>query len=1367
MKKTKSCLMQVIIIIFLANAFITTAYANQITKPDEPVMNITQTVDTTAYLDRLLYYAYQKIGYKMNVTIEGMVSAMVSANTGSADGFMANVAGVDKTYKNLVQVPEPISNVRFVAYARTDETTSVGDWASFSGTKVGYMEQKPYIDNHMPKDAMITRCPTNEEVFEKLVAGEVDFVVVPFVGGSRILEIEGAKDIGVVEELPTYTYVNKVHSNLVPKLSDALHEMNHDGTTEKIMSGEMTFNTSKNKIVLLVSSYSGETKWEQTIIDELHESFSNNVPFEIYGMNLNAIRYGDNESHQQMMSGMVHKGFVDKNLDLVVATDNEALDFVKKFYNITFDGTPVVFCGINGFTPQDLKGFEKDMTGVTEAIAAKETVEQMIAMFPKTKKLFVINDFTESGNKWRTDIQSQLSSFEDTLDIEYNEDIPIEDLFAKIKSLPKDSLILTGFYFRDSNFKSFMQEDIRKQLYKQATAPIFGLFPGSIGYGQVGGKYASAEQQARKTHTMMENVIMEKSIDNSPIIMESSDENKWIFDNRVLNKWKINKSVLPKDAEIINKKLNIFEKNPLLASLVGLLMIFMGALVYVTRSQLRYEKELLKTQESLVTTDELLAQDRALTEAAEQLDAIVSAVPVAFIVSIEGVVVLVNKYYKEQVGMSVGSNATDFYAEASGRDEVIKRLNEDGKATGMTCRARTASGDIKTLYGNFNLVDHNGKTGINFWGVDITERERKTLLLKRLQSELQSVLDTLPLGVYIYEQEHNKPLYVNLVYAQILGFNSEISGPISEFMEDGESIEFEWQFYKKGNESVVTRVFSSKIVYNDQNAVLSIVKDISADKKQTLLLQEIAEQEKEANKIKNNFIINMSHEIRTPMNAVIGLTEIALTKNYEKEAAETFRKVNTSAKHLLNIINDVLDFSKIEAETLELMEDDFVLTDTLANACLVASQRLGTKRVEMNLDIDVNLPNVLHGDKTRFWQIFKNLLDNSAKFTNTGRIILSATSKNYKKGDEQVWLELVVSDTGLGMSPEHLEKIFTPFEQFHQNATNVSTGTGLGMSIAKQIIELMGGTIAVESEVNVGTTTTITLPFKVVEKEATIKNSIKSGGLAKCRILAADDDEISLGIIESLLKVLDCEVTCVKSGEEALVAVTKSIKEKNPYQIILLDYFMGMKNGIEVAEQLGESVKNQAKLLMVSAYTTQLNASQISDAGFDDIIEKPFSPTDFVQKIRNSLNIKQSDTVVAKSNTYSRAKVMVVEDNIINQEVACSMLEIFGINASITNNGQEAIDLLEKQEFDLIFMDIHMPVMDGHIATQTIRASKKPYANVPIVAMTANVVKEEINKCINEGMNGHISKPIDLNNLSSQLALCLAHCKDTEESQQV
>ncbi len=1371
LKKMNFGFLAILGIFCLSSVFFASVQASQIAIQPEKMINISQTEDTTVLIDRLLYCAYQRLGYKMILTVEGMNSALVSANSGYSDGFLANVPGIEKNYPNLIPVPEQFSFVEFMSLTQAGTTIPLKDWSDLSGKKVGFMQQRPFLETHVPRTADIKRYSSINELMAALKQGEIEIAITPLVGGAKPLVVDGTQANGVLERINSYSYVNKKHIDLVPKLSPVLQEMRADGTTEKIMSGEMTFNSSDNKVVLLISSYSGETNWEQTIADGLRENLSSNVPFELYQINLNSIRYGDNEYHWQIISNMIHKDFLDKNPDIVVTLDNEALSFVKKYYNSTFNQTPVVFSGVNQFTDHDLNGYEDNITGITEAIAAKETVTQMLTMFPNSKKIFVINDYTDSGKRWQADIQSQLESFKGTLNIEYNKNISFDELLKKIKSLPKDSLILSGFYYKDSTFKSFMQDDIQRQLYENASVPIFGLFPDSIGKGQLGGKYISALGQAKKTHDMMENIIMNKTISHNPIVMDTSDSSEWIFDYNILKAWNINESVLPKNSKLINKPLNIFQRNPFLVYLLGASAILIGVLVYVIRNQLRYSRELLATQKSLFSTEELLARDKALEEATEQLDALVSSAPVVFIVALDGAVVLANKHSKTKYGVNIGDRIENFYVEPSAREEFVRRVHELKKTSGETLWVKTISNEKRLLYGNFDVVEHNQAQPIAFWGFDITERENKTLLLKQLQTDLKSVLDTLPLGVYIYAQSSKKPLYANLAYAQIFCLDTgddlqafqAFDNPAADFTDTPDEIleyEYQFQFPNKDRDVVDAKVFASKIVYNDEAAILSIIRDVSADKKQTQMLEKIAAQEKEANKIKNNFIVSMSHEIRTPMNAVIGLTEIALTKNYEKEAAETFKKVNTSAKHLLNIISDALDFSKIEAEELALLEENFVLSDVLANASLVASQRIGDKRVEMHLDLDINLPNVLHGDKTRFWQVFKNLLDNSAKFTNTGRIVLSATSKDYKSGDQEVLITFKVSDTGFGMSQEQLDKLFVPFEQFHQNAKNSSTGTGLGMTISKQIVALMHGIILVDSEVNVGTTTTVVLPFKVVGHDATIESNIKNSGLAKCRILAADDDEISLKIINSLLSVLDCDITCVKSGEEALEKVSHSMKENNPYQVILLDYFMGGKNGMEVAWQLKSLVTQQTKILMVSAYATQFNASQIRDAGFDDIIEKPFSPTDFVQKISSALNVKQAVLAASRSSSFSRAKVMVVEDNEINQEVAISMLEVFGITPIVASNGQEALDLLEEQEFHLILMDIHMPVMNGHIATQTIRASKKPYANIPIVAMTANVVKEEIKKCVDEGMNGHISKPVDLNNLSSQLELWLSGYKD-------
>jgi len=559
-----------------------------------------------------------------------------------------------------------------------------------------------------------------------------------------------------------------------------------------------------------------------------------------------------------------------------------------------------------------------------------------------------------------------------------------------------------------------------------------------------------------------------------------------------------------------------------------------------------------------------------------------------------------------------------------------------------------------------------------------------------------------------------------------------------------------------------------------QSHLYSAEELLEKDNELRRMLENTAQKEKEANMLKSRFLANMSHEIRTPMNAIIGLSQLALVKEQIPENENFFHKINSSAKNLLSIINDILDFSKIEAEKLDLAEAEFELEDVISNAFMVAVDRIEEKPLEIILDMQANVPCRLCGDSTRLWQILKNLLDNAVKYSESGNVILSVNAAG--AGGGSITLCFSVKDTGIGMSPDQLERLFTPFEQFHQKTfTTKRTGTGLGMSITKQLTELMGGEIKVTSQVGAGTEFCATLPFKLSSETKTIHdisvNYVKKTARQAEPLLLIGGYTESMRIMQGLLKDAGLSSVIAATAAEAAEMI-ESASGKAAYQAVIADCRTN-EDGLLIAKRIKEACKrsvnkvpeNEAamnevpRMLLATANMKQLlSKQQVNEAGIDGIIEKPFTVSVFMQKVCGITKEIPGDH--GKNVKYSMAKVLLCEDNEINQLVASGILNEFGITPMIAANGQEALDLLEVNTFDLIFMDIIMPVMDGHETTIAIRQSDKEYRNTPICALTANVMVDEIQQCVSEGMNAHLEKPISFEAVTVVLADFLADFAD-------
>ena len=546
------------------------------------------------------------------------------------------------------------------------------------------------------------------------------------------------------------------------------------------------------------------------------------------------------------------------------------------------------------------------------------------------------------------------------------------------------------------------------------------------------------------------------------------------------------------------------------------------------------------------------------------------------------------------------------------------------------------------------------------------------------------------------------------------------------------------------------------------------VQDVSAQAEQSEALARAAGHDREANLLKSRFLLNMSKEIRSPLNAIISFAQGAQRKPQTMENADIYQKIHLSAQNLLSVINDILDFSKIEAQTLDLVDEEFSLEEVVASAFASAAQRMEDKRIEMLLDMHPDVPCLLVGDRTRVWQILRNLLDNAAKFTLKGHIVLAiAPEPAFGDGPDKA-LRFTLTDTGTGMTREQLDRLFVPFDQLYDAERGLGSGTGLGMAIIRQLLSLMGGTIEVGSQVGIGTTVEMCIPFHAAQAADTLRTTLQAHSLPEDAngVLLVADDERARAVLSCLLQQLGAAVTLARNGTQALREVATRLDAGTPFRLVLLDYMLGQSNGLEVAHQLKPVAAKLPVVLMIPAALQRQLQAQIHEVGFAGILDKPFVVGDLLRKISAVLKAEAATEAKNQYGRFEGARVILCEDNEINQEVAQGALELFGITPTVAGNGAECLRLLDAdpQGYNLILMDLMMPVMDGFAATAAIRTSGKPYAGIPIVAMTANVEDDEVARCRAAGMEGHIGKPLALDDIYAQLLAHLARFRSDAQA---
>jgi PAS domain S-box-containing protein len=577
---------------------------------------------------------------------------------------------------------------------------------------------------------------------------------------------------------------------------------------------------------------------------------------------------------------------------------------------------------------------------------------------------------------------------------------------------------------------------------------------------------------------------------------------------------------------------------------------------------------------------------------------------------------------------------------------------------------------------------------------------------------------------------------------------------IADLDEHGRFEATEKEFMTKAGDSVPVWIGGTMMPTPGQ--FVCFVMDLTAQRQAKIELLRAKDAAERSNRARGEFLANVSHELRTPMNAILGMTELALDEELPKSVREYLETTVESARTLLYLLNDLLDFSRIEAGHMELDLEPFSLRGTIDQAAKILSLRAAEKGLELVWSIDRDVPDLVVGDQDRLRQIVLNLVGNAIKFTDAGEVVLEVSNdgENGKAtAVNEVSLHLSVKDTGIGIGLDDQKRIFEPFTQVDSTATRAHGGTGLGLSIVQQLVRRMNGRLELDSRLGEGTTfhVRLVLPLAANSRDSRFASNNSNRALQGLEVLVIDDSSTNRGVLGEMLRNWSMSATIVGDGREALRAMRAARNDDRQFDVILIDALMPSMDGMEfvrVATQ--EGLVHGAAILMASAGDRHALDPKLRGLPIAGFLNKPVSQSDLL----NTLMEVIEDPAVARpltgklKRTYHSLRLLIAEDAPANQKVVDAILRKRGHDVTLVSNGREAVSRLEDEDFDIILMDVQMPVMDGRQATQLIRQMTEPRkAEIPIVAMTAHAMRGDRELCLAAGMNGYIAKPLDAHQL--------------------
>ena len=764
------------------------------------------------------------------------------------------------------------------------------------------------------------------------------------------------------------------------------------------------------------------------------------------------------------------------------------------------------------------------------------------------------------------------------------------------------------------------------------------------------------------------------------------------------------------------------------------------------------------------------------------------------IISINPAALEILGYESEEALLKDGFNLiASTVVEKEELEEKIKSLKNPDDSVSIEYSVRHANGDIRHIMGNVKLIEENGELFYQRYLLDCTvqkikeERERKEAEKRQMELIYALCEEYSLVCSFSLKSGEGKALRIGECKNNLLEpiFSGELllEECMEKYIELGVYEEDREVMRKATSRETLKEALSTRMIYSinyrmtccselryfqmkvaragdwDENRGIvfgfrSVDEETRSDREKKALLEDALAQANRASKAKSTFLSNMSHDIRTPMNAIIGFTTLALTHiEHTNQVEEYLKKIMTSGNHLLSLINDILDMSHIESGRIHLEEEPCSLPDILHELRNITQGDIHAKQLDLYMDaVDIRHEEI-YCDRLRLNQVLLNLLGNAIKYTGVGGMVSLKVVEKAETLAGFANYEFHIKDTGIGMSEEFVSHIFEPFERERNSTISGIEGTGLGMAITKNIVDMMNGTITVSSKQGVGTECIVSLVLRLCGGEKVSKDIPELEGF---RALVVDDDFNTCDSVSTMLQQIGMRAEWTLSGKEAVLRTRQAVMRDDRYFVYVIDWLLPDMNGVEVARRIRQETGEDVPIIVLTAYDWSDIEEEARAAGVTAFCSKPL----FFSELHRCLNsIVNADKICnaereEQKRVYS-GRILLTEDNELNKEIAVALLEEAGLTVEVAGNGQEAVEMLKKSApgyYQVILMDIQMPVMNGYEAARKIRELEdKDLASIPILAMTANAFEEDKQEALHNGMNGHIAKPIDITTLMETL----------------